>query len=648
KAAPYYVGDVVTLTATPASGWTFQGWSGDLGGSTNPISLTLNTNKSVTATFVRVAATLTLTTSGQGTIGVDKAAPYYVGDVVTLTATPASGWTFQGWSGDLSGTTNPASLTLNTNKSVTATFVTTGPQLNIVKIGQGRVDVSPAPPYAPGTVVTVTFSPSNGQQFTSKPDVPPAMPGDPYAGWVFSHWSYVPESPQFTPSLTNPMQITMDGNKTLYATFLNIGSTCHPNATQENQLMSFVRGAWIGWDGLTQDQINQMYVKAENYLNDYRQYNEWWGQEGVSWWNNFNRTGQPDALDIIGDSMCFTGMHLAALSMKNACMPGDQQTIADINRVLDGIYRNIMITGTPGRTARFSGPTNNPAYYWYYNGYTQNGRYAGAAPWTDYTWLGWPSRDTHVGLFAGLACCLQYCQDPNILANTRAMVEIIIDRLQADSWNILDGKGHTTLNNSELQQLQRRVAYKANPGKYAGFASSISSYNLSLSTNNNLYETNGDYWINNLDWMRGFGITVLETNASKRAAFGNTWNNRYLARRLDMNSFLAGAACMFDPGVAPADAYATFIGGLLCIPDPIKWKREINLNWDPRFSYYNSEHVAQAALPHQCTSNDWNWQRSAALSVDGRNDLAINNPGFDMYMLYWMGRVSGKIPAPTP
>ena len=44
-----------------------------------------------------------------------------------LTATPASGYVFTGWSGSATGTTNPLTVTMDANKSVTATFVLAGP-----------------------------------------------------------------------------------------------------------------------------------------------------------------------------------------------------------------------------------------------------------------------------------------------------------------------------------------------------------------------------------------------------------------------------------------------------------------------------------------------------------------------------------------
>jgi uncharacterized repeat protein (TIGR02543 family) len=67
--------------------------------------------------------TLATDVVGQGTVAVSpEAADYVEGETVEVTATAASGWTFTGWSGDLSGTDNPASVVMDANKSVTATF----------------------------------------------------------------------------------------------------------------------------------------------------------------------------------------------------------------------------------------------------------------------------------------------------------------------------------------------------------------------------------------------------------------------------------------------------------------------------------------------------------------------------------------------
>jgi hypothetical protein len=43
---------------------------------------------------------------------------------VQLTAVPDSFAEFSGWSGDLSGSDNPATITMDSDKNVTATFMT--------------------------------------------------------------------------------------------------------------------------------------------------------------------------------------------------------------------------------------------------------------------------------------------------------------------------------------------------------------------------------------------------------------------------------------------------------------------------------------------------------------------------------------------
>jgi uncharacterized repeat protein (TIGR02543 family) len=126
----YNSGATVELTATPAAGFQFSGWSGSLTGTTNPATITMDGNKSVTATFTAIPPTqytLTVTTSGSGSVSLNPPGGVYnSGATVELTATPAAGFQFSGWSGNLTGTTNPAAITMDGNKSVTATFTAVG------------------------------------------------------------------------------------------------------------------------------------------------------------------------------------------------------------------------------------------------------------------------------------------------------------------------------------------------------------------------------------------------------------------------------------------------------------------------------------------------------------------------------------------
>jgi uncharacterized repeat protein (TIGR02543 family) len=125
----YDSNSVVQITATPSTGFTFTGWSGDATGSTNPLSMIMSGNKNITANFTASAVTqfsITLTYTN-GTVAASPSQILYDSNaVVQLTATPANGYTFSGWSGDATGSTNPLSVTMNGNKNITANFALIG------------------------------------------------------------------------------------------------------------------------------------------------------------------------------------------------------------------------------------------------------------------------------------------------------------------------------------------------------------------------------------------------------------------------------------------------------------------------------------------------------------------------------------------
>ncbi len=67
---------------------------------------------------------LSTNTMGEGDILIDpQATEYPAGTSLQLTAQPANGWVFAGWSGDLESHENPLSLVINSNISVVATFI---------------------------------------------------------------------------------------------------------------------------------------------------------------------------------------------------------------------------------------------------------------------------------------------------------------------------------------------------------------------------------------------------------------------------------------------------------------------------------------------------------------------------------------------
>ena len=178
-------GTTVTLTATPAAGSSFTGWSGACTG-TGTCTLVMDGARSVTASFALDATSYLLTVSkagnGTGTItsepagincGTDCSETYTPGTVVALAAAPAAGTYFTGWSGACTGT-GTCLVTMDGSKTVTATFASY--VLTVSKTGTGTGSITSTPPgiecgtdcsetYSPGTVVTLTAEPSPSSTF---------------------------------------------------------------------------------------------------------------------------------------------------------------------------------------------------------------------------------------------------------------------------------------------------------------------------------------------------------------------------------------------------------------------------------------------------------------------------------------------------
>lgn len=166
--ATYEPGASVTLTALSESGFVFAGWSGDATGIEGSITIVMDADKTVTASFVeRVEKfTLAVAAGAGGVVSIDpKVAEYDAGATVTLSAVAADGFLFTGWTGDAGGTDNPLVLTMDGNKSIQAEFA---PAFTIATavIGEGVVEFSPhKEAYFEGEVVEVRAIAAGGYRF---------------------------------------------------------------------------------------------------------------------------------------------------------------------------------------------------------------------------------------------------------------------------------------------------------------------------------------------------------------------------------------------------------------------------------------------------------------------------------------------------
>jgi uncharacterized repeat protein (TIGR02543 family) len=188
--ANYANGTSVTLTASPATGYSFSGWGGACSGTSATCTVSMTRSRRVSASFSQNVVnyyTLTVSKSGSGTVtsapsgincGTTCSASYASGTSVTLTASAASGYNFTGWSGACSGTSTTCTVAMTAARSVTATFsqnVVNYYSLTVSKGGAGTITSAPAgincgttcsASYASGTGVTLTASPATGYNFS--------------------------------------------------------------------------------------------------------------------------------------------------------------------------------------------------------------------------------------------------------------------------------------------------------------------------------------------------------------------------------------------------------------------------------------------------------------------------------------------------
>ena len=198
-------GKTVVLNAIPSEEYTFFNWVG-VTGSGSSTSIVMDSDKTVTAVFTKKRYALNLSIEGEGNVDEAIIKPgvktdYDSGTVVELTANPESEWIFSEWKGDLSGTENPKQITIDRPKEIIAVFVKKKYPLTIDVSGNGSVEEKiikqgKSNDYNSGTIVELKAIPESGHSFLK-------WSGD-------------------LSGSTNPVQITVDGPKTITAEFYNI------------------------------------------------------------------------------------------------------------------------------------------------------------------------------------------------------------------------------------------------------------------------------------------------------------------------------------------------------------------------------------------------------------------------------------------
>jgi hypothetical protein len=170
-AGNYINGQSATVTASPASGYNFTNWTENGGVVSNNASytFTINKNRNLTANFSTNSYTIGLnsnpvaggTTSGGGNYGHGQSA--------TVTASPASGYTFTNWTENGSVVSANASytFTVTKNRNLTANFSTNSFTIGLSSNPVAGGTTSGGGNYSHGQSATVIASPASGYTFTN-------------------------------------------------------------------------------------------------------------------------------------------------------------------------------------------------------------------------------------------------------------------------------------------------------------------------------------------------------------------------------------------------------------------------------------------------------------------------------------------------
>ena len=162
-----YIGDEITLTATANAGYKFKEWEVVSGGVTVADNkFTIGTaNVTVKAVFEAIDYTVIVLTDGHGTVSATKTTGN-IGDVVTLSATPAAGYKFKEWkviSGGVTVADNKLKIG-SADVKVQAIFEPVYYAVKVTSEGNGTVTSSVSSAII-GTEVTLTATPDAEDRF---------------------------------------------------------------------------------------------------------------------------------------------------------------------------------------------------------------------------------------------------------------------------------------------------------------------------------------------------------------------------------------------------------------------------------------------------------------------------------------------------
>jgi hypothetical protein len=133
----------VILTAKPERCYTFTDWNGACSGNDPSCTLMMDTDKTISANFVKSDLSLKLIAEHGKITSAPAKSSYACDQQVILTAKPDTGYVFVRWEGDITGSTNTVRVKMDSSKKVKAIFEAIPVKLSVSSSGNGIVSGKP-------------------------------------------------------------------------------------------------------------------------------------------------------------------------------------------------------------------------------------------------------------------------------------------------------------------------------------------------------------------------------------------------------------------------------------------------------------------------------------------------------------------------
>jgi hypothetical protein len=222
----YLEGTKVTITALPDEGFGFEGWVDGAEtpvGSENPITITMDANKSIKPVFGQKPSYIKLVSNANGEVTTsiepesvsNDTLTFLAGISVSLTATPKYGYTFAKWTKNGEDvTSNPLVLSVTEmGKFVTNVITVVYDSITVrntlsvtIDTSMGDVTFDHTPENLTHVGITLSCEFPAGETIE--------VEAEPGYGYSFSHWQSGLDIAD-ADTLSNPVSVTMDGNKTI-------------------------------------------------------------------------------------------------------------------------------------------------------------------------------------------------------------------------------------------------------------------------------------------------------------------------------------------------------------------------------------------------------------------------------------------------